>query len=141
MKLNIPYGIYVSTNEDLDAKFRVADNDERSYLILQDKVKKGHIIFNEAANGGVGQLQYLKEYPTLGSLEGVVWEAVGTGATSYTGGGSSDITIVNDDTTGGVAVAASAEIVKIHGEEIDLINTDLSGDDDFLSLFNATLTT
>ena len=35
--------------------------------------------------------------------------------------------IVNNDTTGGVDKVASAEVVKVHGQEIDVLNNNLGG--------------
>lgn len=79
--------VYRSTRGDLDEKFRVVDNTARDLLITLDLVDKGHIIYNESTSTH----EYLKEYPTFGSLTGVLWEAAGT----------SQVKISSNDTTQG----------------------------------------
>ena len=70
---NLTKSVFVSTDADADAKFRVADTAGRDALITNQLIKVGHIIFLEAAN----QHYKLKNYPTKGSLFGVVWEGIG----------------------------------------------------------------
>ena len=62
--------VFVSTRNDLDAKFRMADDTDRDKLITDDLIDIGHIIYHEAD----GKHYKLKTYPTYGSLTGVVWE-------------------------------------------------------------------
>lgn len=82
MAFNLNTSILITTNKDVDAKFRIADNTARNLLITQDRVQIGHIIYHVAD----GRHYRLSEYPTLGSLTGVVWSEFGSG-------GSGDIQI------------------------------------------------
>jgi len=90
MNLNLPYGIYVSTNADLDVKYRVANNTARDALITNKLVKVGFVIYNESDN----KRYWLKTYPTEGSLTGVEWEDINLKITTENTSGIS--TLVNN---------------------------------------------
>lgn len=64
--------VFVSTRNDLDAKFRMADDADRDKLITDDLIDVGHVIYHEAD----GKHYKLKTYPTYGSLTGVVWSSI-----------------------------------------------------------------
>ena len=72
--LSLPFGVYVSTDDDLDAKYRVVNDTARDALITSKLVKAGHVIYHEAD----GVRYMLKSYPTEGDLTGVVWDEIYT---------------------------------------------------------------
>lgn len=104
--------VFVSTENDLDAKYRVQNNSARDLLITGQLIKKGHVIYNESDS-----TRYeLKEYPTKGSLVGVVWEKVG-------------VQLVTDLVTNDANRAASASTVYQLKGMVDNINTILASDE------------
>jgi len=124
--LNLPYGIYVSTDEDVDVKYRVADDSARDSLITYQLCKIGHVIYHVADN----KRYVLTQYPTEGSLTGVIWEEIQSG-----GGGIPVISNWNPegqsseypDTTG-----VSSGVWDIQGlstEPYQFLTGDLTGQD------------
>ena len=75
--------VYVSTDDDLDAKYRVSNDTERDALITGQLVKIGHSIYHVADNKHYS----LSAYPTIGSLTGAVWTEIGGGS----GGGGTGV--------------------------------------------------
>lgn len=76
---NLTKSVFVSTSDDTDGKFRVANDTARDALITGELIKIGNIIYHEA-----DQKHYsLKTYPTIGSITGVVWEVFGNGNTHF----------------------------------------------------------
>lgn len=67
-----PHSIEIKGNQDIDFKYRVANDAARNALITNNLIKVGHIIFNEAD----GKRWELLTFPTPGSLTGVTWGRV-----------------------------------------------------------------
>ena len=109
-------GIATTSSEHLDAKYKVLTNTERDALITGKQIQLGFQIYHvlDAA------VYYLKEYPTEGSITGVVWEEFGDAAdialalaTKYdkTGGLiSGDVTITGNLYVNGSSIQVDSEI-------------------------------
>lgn len=76
MSLEMPFGVYTINDADVDAKYRVLDDNARDSLIINKLVQVGFVIYHIVDN----KRYWLKAYPTIGDLTGVVWEEVGSGS-------------------------------------------------------------
>lgn len=82
MSFDLNSSVYVSTDDDLDAKYRVANDTERDLLITNQLIKIGHTIYKESDN----KKYLLSAYPTVGDATTAVWTDEGSG-----GGGGGDV--------------------------------------------------
>lgn len=93
-----PHSIEIKGSQDIDKKYRVANDAARNALITDQKIEVGHVVFH-VADG----LRYkLETYPTTGSLTGVVWKRITPEKTSS----------LNDPSTEKVATAKAVKDLK-----------------------------
>jgi hypothetical protein len=82
-----PHSIEITGSQDIDKKYRVANDAARNLLITNQAIQVGHVIFHEADG-----LRYkLETYPTAGSLTGVVWKRVTPALSSALNSGATDV--------------------------------------------------
>lgn len=119
MSLNLPFGVYVSTRDFVDLKYEVLDDTARDLLITDDLVKKGKLIYHVTDD----EIYRLKEYPTYGSLTGVVWVPLGGGG-SMTGQEISNLLFALSNTNN----LTDALLVKINNLLANSITTYIVGE-------------
>lgn len=75
---NITKSIYITSNNDIDAKYRVSTLAERDALITNKVVQRHHTIaFDSDSESGFPRGRYeLVDYPLEGNLTGVVWSII-----------------------------------------------------------------
>ena len=79
---NLNKPVLVNTADHLDATFEVADNTERDTLISNKKVSQGHILYHKGEN----KHYILKTYNGDGNPTNAIWEVLGSGTGTGTGG-------------------------------------------------------
>ena len=112
---NLSKSIYILSDKDLDAKYRVESKFQLDNLILTGVIKQYHVIALTVDipeyNLTSGRHE-LTEYPTYKSLTGVVWSEIHSGSV-----GGSGVTVSSSITSTSTSDAASSLAVKTLNDE------------------------